>query len=513
MTRIFHLILLFLVCTNMQAQPRLKAAAESVLDKLYQVNGNKVYPKPAIEIISDNRNAAQFIRRTNTIQIGIKTFEVCRVFGKDSLSALAFVIGHEMAHSFQLNARQTSFLAYDQQEGTDANAEKDADIQGLFTTYLAGYNTADLLPYLIEGIYVVYDLKRKNLSGYPTLEERKRTANEVRLMVSELIRMYETGNYLAAIGHYDLAAACFGFVETQYKGREIYNNLGVNIALQAMHISEKTVDPYIFPLELDCDSRLKKPKADRGAESLTPEQWRQRGHLLAKAADYFALAVKMDYEYLPAEINYVSALVLNGKSAEAIEYCEGRELVKKSKLLNSSPGEQEKVKLALGLAYAYSLRANEAAELFNGLKASTNDFINYSARYNASVLTGIIPAASENPPCQIAFDTDMPVDGIKLHRPEGSAWVMLDNTAQIEISTIVKTNSDLLIFRVGGQNRVSLQRIRRRIASAPPPAPNIRRDIVATNQGYIEVCREKSIAVLFNEARDKTLEWVKYYEF
>jgi hypothetical protein len=506
------LFALALTATQASTQPRLQAAAESVLDKLYLANGNKIYPKPAIEIVADDRNAAQFIRRTNTIQIGAKTFEVCRVFGKDSLAALAFVIGHEMAHSFQLSTKQTSFLAYDHEKDADPAAEKDADIQGLFNAWLAGYNTADLLPYLIEGIYVAYDLKGKNLPGYPTLDERKRTVGEVRLVVSELIRMYETGSYLAAIGQYDLAVACFQYVESRYKGREVYNNLGVSLALQAMNISEKNVDPYIFPLELDCDTRLRKPKADRGPGDLTPEQWNQRGNLLAKAAEYFALAVKMDYEYLPAEINYVSALTLNGKSAEAIQYCENRELVKKSKLLNAAATEQEKVKLALGLAYSYNLRPQDAAAVFNGLKNSADNFVQYAARYNAEVILGNTPPVADVPTCQISFDTEALVDGIKPHRPEAGAWVLLDKNTGTEISTTVKANSELMVFRTGGEQRFSLQRIRS-TSAASPLTPAASRKVVSTNRGYIEVCPEKRAAVLVNEARGKAVEWVKYYKF
>lgn len=513
MTKIFRLALLCLLLTPsfIQAQPGFKAAAENVLDKLYNVNGNKIYPKPAIEIVSDERSAAQFIRRSNTIQVGVKIFEVCRVFGKDSLAALAFIIGHEMAHSFQINTRQTSFLAYDKEDGANADSEKDADIQGLFNAWLAGYNTSDLLPYIIEGVYVAYDLKGKNLAGYPTLDERKRTAKEVRLIVTELIRMYETGNYLAAIGQYDLAAACFRYVEARYKGREVYNNLGVSMVLQAMNISEKNVDPYIFPLELDCDTRLKKPKADRGPDDLTPEQWQKRGELLAKAADYFALAGKMDYEYLPAEINYLCALVLNAKAAEAIEYCERRELVKKARLLNSPAALQDKVKLALGLAYAYSLRS-EAIALFDGLINSADDFVNYAANINAAVLSGKKPATNEAISCQIAFDTDALVDGVKIHRPVTALWIPLDNTAQIEISTVLNPGSDLLVFRVGGQNRLSLQRIRS-TGAAPVLSATSRRNAVSTSRGYIEVCRAKSVALLVSETRNKTVEWVKFYEY
>jgi hypothetical protein len=36
---------------------------------------------------------------------------------------------------------------------------------------------------------------------------------------------------------------------------------------------------------------------------------------------------------------------------------------------------------------------------------------------------------------------------------------------------------------------------------------------VSTNRGYIEVCREKRVALLVSETRNKTVEWAKFYEF
>jgi len=492
---------------TLAAQTSPKATAESVLNKLYLANGNKIYPKPSIEVISDERKAAQYIRRTNTIEVGVKAFEVCRVFGKDSLSALAFIIGHEMAHAFQMNPRQGSFLAYDKENGADIDAEKDADIQGLFNTWLAGYNSMDLLLYIIEGIYVAYDLKGKELPGYPSLEERKQSAREVRLIVTELVRMYETGCYLSVIGQYDLAAACFRYVESRYKGREVYNNIGVNLVLQAINISEKNVDPYIFPLELDFETRLKKPKADRGPGDLTPEQWLQRGTLLARAAEYFAQASKMDDECLPADVNYVCALVLNAKAAEAIEYCERREVVKKSKLLGLSAAEQGKVKLALALAYAYNHRT-ESFAMFDELKASSDNFVGFTANYNASVLAGKTPVTSSNTPCQIISDTDNLVDEVKVHRPVTGAWAMLDNATQIEVSTVPNKTSDLITFRVNGQNRISLQRIRRELATT-----GLSLNAVATSRGHLDVCREKQVIVLVDDKSRQVREWVKYYEF
>jgi hypothetical protein len=185
--------------------------------------------------------------------------------------------------------------------------------------------------------------------------------------------------------------------------------------------------------------------------------------------------------------------------------------MKKARLLNSPAAVQDKIKLIPGLAYAYN-RSTEAIALFDGLKNSDDDFVKYAANINAAVLSGKMPATNEAVSCQIAFETDALVDNVKLHRPATAAWTMLDNTAQIEISTVLNPISELLVFRVSGQNRLSLQRIHG-TGAAPAPGTALRRNAVATSRGYIEVCREKRVALLVSDSRNKTLEWAKFYEF
>ncbi|MEO6190922.1 MAG: hypothetical protein ABIO44_11680, partial [Saprospiraceae bacterium] len=69
---------------------------EQVLEKLYSTYGNKIILKPRIVIQKDIKNAAAFLRQSNVIVVSEKLIEVCRTFGPDSSSALAFVFGHEI---------------------------------------------------------------------------------------------------------------------------------------------------------------------------------------------------------------------------------------------------------------------------------------------------------------------------------------------------------------------------------------------------------------------------------
>jgi len=510
------LLLLALLLTGarspaaLSAQSSLKATAENVLNKLYLTNGNNLYLKPVVEIVNDERHAAQFVRSRNSILLGKKTFEVCRVFGKDSLSALAFIIGHEMAHAFQVSTRETSFLTYDKEKDMSTEAENEADIQALFNTWLAGYNTLDLLPYLIEGIYVAYDLKRKEQDGYPTLEERKRSAREMLRVTGDLIRMFETGSYLSAIGHHDLAAACLRHVESRYKGREVYYQLAVNLMLQAINLSEKNVDPYIFAPELDGETRLKKPRAE-GSADLTPEQWQQRGELLAGSAEYFALAVKMDGNYLPAETGYLCALILNAKAAEALAYAEQRELMKKAGLPGAGAAEQEKLKLTLALGQAYN-RNQEAFALLESLKSAADGFVKYAAGFNLEVLSGKAPVPREKAGCQFNFDTEALIDNIQVQHPPNADWTLLDGVSGIETTTLANPNSTLVVFRVNGRPRLNVQLIKKgnpvNMVSSDPY-----QNRTAGTRGFIEVCHSRQVAMATGSAPGRTVAWIKYFAF
>lgn len=210
-------------------------------------------------------------------------------------------------------------------------------------------------------------------------------------------------------------------------------------------------------------------------------------------------------------INYLCALTLNAKAPEAIAYCESRELLKKAGLPGASASERDKIKLAFALANAYN-HGTSAFSLLEELKNSTDVFVVHTARYNHDVLSGKNPANAESPACQANMDAEATIDGVKLHRPPGVAWIALDPANGIEAGTILHPASTLMVFRVGGQLRLSLQLIRK---GNPPSISNTAAfgSRVAANRGYIEVCRSAKVAVPVSLGSNKSTLWVKYYTF
>ncbi len=75
--------------------------AQSVLDRLYAANGNYTFKKPKIVLSTENKKVAAFSPWKNTITLDQKMYDICRGFGRDSLAALAYIIGHELVHAYQ----------------------------------------------------------------------------------------------------------------------------------------------------------------------------------------------------------------------------------------------------------------------------------------------------------------------------------------------------------------------------------------------------------------------------
>ena len=93
------------------------AAVQQLFDQLYAVNGITRIKKPALSMSGENVKVAAYYPSKNAIVLDEKAWQICRSMGRDSLAALAFIFGHELAHAFQTEIRdgrvKTNFLAYD----------------------------------------------------------------------------------------------------------------------------------------------------------------------------------------------------------------------------------------------------------------------------------------------------------------------------------------------------------------------------------------------------------------
>jgi hypothetical protein len=485
--------------------------AKRVLDYLFQTNGNKILIKPNIEIIKSETDAARYIKRTNTIQIGEKAIQLCRNFGKDSLSALGFVIGHELIHSFQtdLNAKAiTSFMAYDNNPKSDSKIEEDADVQGIFICYLAGYKTISIVPQVIEKMYEAYGMNKQKLNGYPSFEDRKLSALKIQAKVTQLVQLYEIGCQLAALGQHELAIANFQYIEQYYKGRELYNNLGVCYALQALNVSDTNTEQFIFPFELEWNTRLKKPSTSRGDED-EMKALALRKKYLDRAEKYFLQANKLDFTYFNAEINLFCTYVLNEKYEKAALYVVKSPITKRAELFGASKNDELRAELTTALYYAAIHDNTKATAIWESIATESSMWAKSQAQHNLQILQKE-KIITETTSCQLPEYMTAIVDDVLLHRSKGSDWIEISK--EIKVSIEQKNKSNVVLFKKENRIIFAMQRV---FTDQKTKETDIdfgynQPNFTLTTKGSFRICPESNVLEHISVKEDLITEWVKY---
>jgi hypothetical protein len=489
--------------------------ADQVLNKLYQANGNFIFLKPRIEWSTEVNSVAAFKRRTNTIVLEEKAYNVCRSFGKDSLSALAFILGHELAHAYQeegWNLMETNFLAQGYAPNSTQALEKSADIGGVFMAYLGGYRTADMVPELLERLYDVYALKGKPLAGYPSLTERMASGREVQALTRELISVFETGALLSAAGQYELSDACYSYVEQFYKGREVYNNIGVNKSLYALNFTELTLDKYAYPFELEWHTRLKKPRAARGEDDLTEAQRMMRRMFLTEARTQLETARKMNRQDFTAELNLFCVTMLLDGAPAALQYYEQAELQKNAKLMGATTEQQEKLQLAVGIAWAQNSGVSVAGKIWTDLAAqSAYPGVRQLAQANLSALNGQPLSTQGGSGCTLPFAATATIDGIRLNRPPLSEHpVTLRQPPLLQMGMVTKPGSTVLTFLKNGKVVYALQRISYGKTLETMPRGDT---ALPAEGGTLQYCAQDKVLLRVMGTQLRLEEWVKVWGF
>lgn len=501
-----------------------QAVAQAVLDRLYAANGNYQFKKPGLVISPENKKVAAYSPWKNVIVLDEKTYRICQSYGRDSLSALAYILGHELVHAYQAQIKgqrlKTNFLAYDQGYNADIRTEKVADIQGVFNAYLAGYGVLKTMPAVIDKIYAEYGLKGKNLSSYPALEERKATCREVLDIAQNLCDIYESCNYLLAIGQTGLACSGYEYILRYYQGREIYNNLGVAYTLSAQQFWNPHLDKYIYPVEADWYTKLSHIANARGQEPPGPSVEPLRLAFLDKAVENFAAAARLDPGYLTARINTLCALNMKGSPVEALKYAEINLLKYTQGKKRRAGQEAEMIEIAIGITYALqpgNTRQNEAHAIFSRLSGSSYVLSALYARQNRQSLRGETES-------RILTEIPLPesirkVTGqISLSRTDDMEPIPLDEKTGVAFAQKSGPGSVTTVFSNQNGNLVSLLRFPNRLApdvTILPPQEDLEhsayRNIVVAKDGfYLKSPRDK--VVLKVDARGRVLEMVKYIE-
>lgn len=368
---------------------------EEIFTKLTTAVGDYRSELPRLEIRSSKGQVATYSRLTNTIYIEQAALDICNQFNENESSAIAFLLAHELTHFYQKHDWQeagfaTSFLTKSNTFAQHIGDEQEADTYGAFLSYLAGYQTINIIPKLLDVIYQDYVLNDANLTAYPPLATRKNVANKTCERVTELIKVYEAGNYLFALNQLEEAYYCYNYVAKFIRCKEVYNNLGATALYAATLLTDYNQLQFVYPIALDPQLPLRTPAA------LTKKE------LLNTATINLSLATQYDPTYYTAFINLACAYELqqNEKAITAlIQQLQNLPLTKK---------EQAQVLILQGILAARKANKTAAKQYFQQAKNLYDDlFIKELVKYNERILAGKkIPTSEFTPPVFISDQID-----------------------------------------------------------------------------------------------------------
>lgn len=430
-------------------EDQITSIANNVLSDLKIAKGILPTEPPSLRVKTFQGSAdgvlASFDRFKNEILLDTKSYNIMRRMGKDSLDALAFLLGHELGHYIHSHrvvnhnithaapglasseeitkAMEVMPMETTQQEfkqKLDAaiwnydstHEEAEADFEGGFLGYLAGYEPMAAGK---EFLRKAYDHPFMNLTketpGYPSFDERLEVIENTTKELETLIPIFEMANYLIAIEQYYDAIPYLERVLDKFQSREVYNNIGVATILEILTLFEEPLTEYKFPLSLDANFRLPHPNFSLehdsgGFHDIRPEEYVKflKCHQnriqkeINKAENYFEKAIYLDPDYGTAYLNLsiaqsIKALLYKWTQSFESNNCMELELEELSKALTNAITAKQITENSL---HAYEVSSFSKLNFEDGEFEETTQ-TDTLPNGNTSSMTMITPKVSSKP--------------------------------------------------------------------------------------------------------------------
>lgn len=325
MKLILYIVSIILFASNTLAGEELttnekEAIVKSVYKKVFAASTNDGIA-PNLLFVNEKSNMASMGKDDQgkpLLKFEESAFDVCAAFGDKRDDAIAFLIGHEIAHhnlehnwsddfrfAYTVKDLRKEFVKHDRDTVSRKKFETQADERGGIYAYMAGYNSSGIISDLLTNLYTEYGFVDN--PKYPSLQQRINLAEEQDSLVQVFIKVFENANYAMLAGKYNIAIHCYEYIvqNQKFESREILNNLGVAYFQKGVELTDAADIKYIYPIELDLESKL----LDRGHKGMGPDLI----ELFEKAKNYFELAARRDKEFATGYLNIACAQSVLGE--------------------------------------------------------------------------------------------------------------------------------------------------------------------------------------------------------
>lgn len=368
---------------------------QKIYEDLLQTSGDFSKESPSLEVWTLQSSMALYNPKKNVILVDSSIVGLCKRRPKGA-EALAFLLGHELVHFYKGHGHsKAAFAAKQQNFHQHQHHENQADRDGAFLAYMAGYDILQELPSgenvvadFLSAAYKLYELENQ-VKGYLPLADRKKASKAVLNKTANLVKIYEAGNRFAALDMNLQAQACFQYLldSANVKNKHLLNNLALAKLQVAKAQTKAALQPYLFPTLLNTEDRFFEIERAQGTIFEPINQ------LLPKTLNYYREIVRMDPDYQPAFLGYAYALLL-GK-IHKLDLGEEQPLEKALNILKhakktASAREKAYFELAEGVIWAQLSKNENAQKHFQHASALApkDPAILNMAHYNSSRLRG-----------------------------------------------------------------------------------------------------------------------------
>lgn len=508
MPNLKSLISILFICGSLHATavPLTTLDLNQIYQNLQSAIGDQSRQFPKLEIRPGANSVLAYNQRKNVIFVDEKVLQICDEFGENAPDAIAFLLAHEMTHFYQKHKWEeagfaSEFLTKKSTFNEHVEDERAADLYGAYVTHLAGYQSIKLIPALFEKVYQTYGLD-ENLLDYPSLQERQKIAQEVCKKAKELIILFDTANYLNAIGEHLAAATAYEHLLQLVQYKELYNNLGASLVAEAARTTPFGETKFRYPLALDWDIALRDGVGDRR-------------EILAKAIQYLAKATQMDATHYNSFINLACAYVLDNQLDAA------NDLLKKMQNVPQDAEQLAEVNILLAILRSKEGKTSEAEAILKAMMTTTSSAgLQDLAQQNLRLLQGATIVHTTSPlsstthaigGIDLLYQNEFPFKKINLF----NTYLAADNELQIYETTTAKLahfviddkTIALLLSCDNNQETTSgiqINSLFKEVKMAYPIG-----NILPHNRGYYYVATTEQLVFYFNK-NNRVEEWGTY---